>query len=89
MNASFEPHGLHSTLPSRRQWLQRFGGGLGAFALADLLGRGSAEGAQIGGLPGLPHFAPKAKRVIFLFMSGGATQFETFDHKPKLKEYQE
>ncbi|MCB1090541.1 MAG: DUF1501 domain-containing protein [Verrucomicrobiae bacterium] len=89
MNASFEPHGLHSTLPSRRQWLQRFGGGLGAFALADLLGRGSAEGAQFGGLPGLPHFAPKAKRVIFLFMSGGATQFETFDHKPKLKEYQE
>lgn len=38
------------------------------------------------GLPRLPHFAPKAKRVIFLFMSGGASQFETFDHKPQLAQ---
>jgi hypothetical protein len=48
-------------------------------ALADLLG-GNASGAGVG----LPHFAPKAKRVIFLFMSGGMTQFETFDYKPEL-----
>ncbi|MCC6882521.1 MAG: DUF1501 domain-containing protein [Verrucomicrobiales bacterium] len=68
--------------------LSRFGGGLGSLALAEMLGRGaSAKGEQGGilhGLPGLPHFAPKAKRVIFLFMSGGASQFETFDHKPEL-----
>jgi hypothetical protein len=85
--------------PSRRQWLHRFGGGLGAFALADLLGQentlpapgsGAAQPhPRHGGLPGLPHFAPKAKRVIFLFMSGGASQFETFDYKPKLIEMQE
>ena len=38
------------------------------------------------GLAGLPHHAPKAKRVIFLYMSGGPSHLETFDHKPKLDE---
>jgi hypothetical protein len=38
------------------------------------------------GLPGLPHFAPKAKRVIYLFMNGGPTHVELFDYKPKLAE---
>lgn len=86
-------------LPSRREWLHRFGGGIGSVALADLLGGGrtvlgatspgtGAVAGRVGGLPGLPHFAPKAKRVIFLFMSGGASQFETFDYKPKLVELQ-
>jgi uncharacterized protein (DUF1501 family) len=37
-------------------------------------------------LPGLPHFAPRAKRVIFLYMSGGPSHLETFDYKPKLAE---
>ena len=40
------------------------------------------------GLPGLPHFAPKAKRVIFLFQSGGPSQIELFDYKPRLVEFQ-
>ena len=40
------------------------------------------------GLPGLPHFAPKAKRVIYLFQSGGPSQIELFDHKPRLVEFQ-
>jgi uncharacterized protein DUF1501 len=39
-----------------------------------------------GALPGLPHFAPKAKRVIYLFQSGAPSQMELFDHKPKLKD---
>jgi len=64
---------------TRRQFLDRLTYGLGGMALADLLG-GNASGAGVG----LPHFAPKAKRVIFLFMSGGMTQFETFDYKPEL-----
>src|SRR4051794_28109527 len=38
------------------------------------------------GLAGFPHFPPKVKRVIFLYMSGGPSQFETFDPKPKLAE---
>jgi hypothetical protein len=54
-------------------------------ALASML-RG-AERAQRG-LPGLPHFAPKAKRVIYLFQSGGPSQIELFDYKPRLVEFQ-
>ena len=40
------------------------------------------------GLPGLPHFPPKAKRVIYLFQSGGPSQIELFDYKPRLVEFQ-
>ena len=70
---------------TRRQWLARSGYGLGGAALAELLQpSGTAEGA----LAGLPHFEPKAKRVIFLFMSGGFSQFESFDPKPLLEKRQ-
>ena len=54
-------------------------------AMASVL-RGDRE--QQSGLPGLPHFAPKAKRVIYLFQSGGPSQIELFDHKPRLVEFQ-
>jgi uncharacterized protein (DUF1501 family) len=47
----------------------------------------TAEPAAIGGLPGLPHFAPKAKRAIYLHMLGAPPQIETFDYKPGLKEW--
>jgi hypothetical protein len=47
-----------------------------------------AAGREQSGLPGLPHFAPKAKRVIYLFQSGGPSQIELFDHKPRLVEFQ-
>jgi hypothetical protein len=67
---------------TRRQWLGRSSLGLGAVALAQLMPPGHASAAS--GLAGLPHFAPKAKRVIFLFMSGGMSQLESFDHKPLL-----
>ena len=40
----------------------------------------------IGGLPGLPHFAPKAKRVIYLFQSGAPSQLDLFDYKPQIRE---
>ena len=63
--------------------------GLGTLAYASLLGReGVARGATSShlGLPGLPHFAPKARRVIFLCMAGGPSHLETFDYKPKLAE---
>ncbi len=59
-------------------------------ALANLLGPDLAAkqggAAANGGLPGLPHFAPKAKRVIYLFMSGGPSQMELFDYKPNLSK---
>ena len=76
---------------TRRYFLgQCTGVSLGAMALSQLLGR--ARGAEpvrnaIGGLPSLPHFAPKAKRVIFLTQSGGPSQIELFDHKPGLEKW--
>lgn len=66
---------------SRRQFLNRTGMGLGATVLGSLLQRKSR-----GGLPDLPHFAPQAKRVIFLFMAGAPSQLDLFDYKPELKE---
>jgi hypothetical protein len=68
---------------TRRTFLGQTALGLGSVALSCLLGRDLARAAT-GGLPGLPHFAPKAKRVIFLYMSGGPSHLETFDPKPTL-----
>lgn len=67
---------------SRRQMLQRMAGGFGLVGLASLLG-GNAGAATAS-----PHFAPRAKRVIFLFLNGGPSQFDTFDPKPALKKVQ-
>jgi len=75
---------------SRRQFLNRFGMGLGGVALAELLGADQASAATPElpptGLLGSPHFPAKAKRVIYLFQSGGPSQLETFDYKPLLAE---
>jgi hypothetical protein len=77
---------------ARRTFLSRMGVGVGAAALSAMLGKESARGATASppagyhGLPGLPHFATKAKRVIFLCMAGGPSHLETFDYKPKLAE---
>ena len=49
-------------------------------------GRAGVERQTVAGLPGFPHFAPKAKRVIYLFQSGGPSQMDLFDYKPKLRE---
>ncbi len=72
---------------SRRELLQRFGMGLGSIALADLIGaQASAATSSVPGVLAAPHFPPKAKRVIYLFQSGGPSQLETFDYKPLLNE---
>jgi hypothetical protein len=75
---------------SRREWLQRSAFGLGGVALSSLLEPTVRAGAVAprasGGRADLPHFAAKAKRVLFLFMSGGMSQFESFDPKPILRE---
>lgn len=80
------PKSLHHQ--TRRQLFQTCGVGLGKVALASLLANGaSALGAADNPLaPKRTHFAPKAKRVIFLFMAGAPSQLELFDHKPKLRE---
>ena len=71
----------------RRNFLQKTAMGLGAAALQVLMGGHSLQAKSIQDqiLESLPKIAPKAKRVVYLFMSGGPSQFETFDYKPKLK----
>ena len=75
---------------NRREFLRKSGMGLGAMALSSLMNpleAFSATGKDPGrGILGSPHFVPKAKRVIYLFQSGGPSQFETFDHKPMLEK---
>lgn len=74
---------------TRRQLLGRGGVGLGSLALGSLLSgsqAGAATGAVTSGLPVLPHFAPKAKRVIYLFQNGAPSHTDLFDYKPKLKQ---
>ena len=73
---------------SRRHFLNQSGMGLGGMALGEMMAQSDpGEGVGGGGVPsGLTHFAPKAKRVIYLFMSGGPSQLDLFDHKPLLKE---
>jgi hypothetical protein len=72
-------------LETRRHFFGRSATGLGIAALAGLL-RKDLEGA-VDGLPGLPHFAPTAKRVIYLFQSGAPSQMDLFDYKPRLAEF--
>src|SRR5947208_1414756 len=74
---------------TRRDWLRLSAGGFGFLALADLLNR-STSAAQPTRTsdplaPRPPHFPPKARRVIFLFMHGGPSQVDTFDYKPLLQ----
>src|SRR3954463_1776707 len=85
---------------NRRHFFSRTSLGLGSMALASLLGEGGRAGETAGadvarrnlqeidpadrGGPAPPHFAPRAKRVIYLCMSGGPSQLDLFDYKPLL-----
>jgi hypothetical protein len=83
------PSPLLST--TRRHFFGRCGVGLGGIALGSLLAEESRAATEPPDLqdplaPRRPHFTPRAKRVIFLFMAGGPSQLELFDYKPKLQE---
>lgn len=81
---------LHASLSlpiSRRRLLSRIGMGLGGIALADLLNPVSRASSDPGVLSAT-HFPATARRVIYLFQSGGPSQLETFDYKPLLNEQQ-
>jgi Protein of unknown function (DUF1501) len=84
---------------TRREMLSRMGTGLGTLGLAAVLAedsnaasRGdSSSGSQSSGSPlstKAPHFAPRAKRIIHLYMNGGPSHVDTFDHKPELAKQQ-
>jgi hypothetical protein len=70
---------MHPLLLTRRYFFSRLSAGLGIPALANLLASD--------GLPGIPHHPAKAKRVIYLFMSGGPSQMDLFDYKPRLTDF--
>jgi hypothetical protein len=89
------PFDEYRTLETRRQFFARGKNALGYAALSTLLGRQfaslAAEPTAAGGLTpnahGLPHFAPKAKRVIYLHMVGGPSQMDLWDYKPGMGEW--
>lgn len=87
MNPNLE----RNLLTTRRQFFGRAATGIGPAALSCLLSRdgyGSTRKSTVkGGLPDLPHFAPKAKRVIYMFQSGAPSQIDLFDHKPMLRRF--
>jgi len=80
----------NSLLSTRRQLLGRMAGGIGTAALASLLNPSlfaADEKTQTKGAMGVLHFPAKAKRIIYLVMSGGPSHIDLFDHKPKLKDF--
>jgi len=74
-------------LVARRQFLGRSCAGVGAAAIATLLGPRSAAADGRGGLAGFPNFPPRARRVIWLTQAGAPSQLDLFDHKPGLEDH--
>src|SRR5687768_17046952 len=78
---------------SRREFLSKCGMGMGAVSLAALFGEAglfpsSVQSAPVNPLSArMPHFAPRAKRVVHFFLNGGASHVDTFDPKPALTKY--
>ena len=87
MGAHMNPLEEQKLMMTRRHFFGRLSLGVGAAALASLLGESgyAQSGDAKAGLPDLPHFAPKAKRVIYLYQAGGPSQLDLFDHKPRLE----
>ncbi|NNE90255.1 MAG: DUF1501 domain-containing protein [Verrucomicrobiales bacterium] len=89
MNPALEYHNQIT----RRRFFEGAGLKVGGLALATLTGGKQAFSNSIPGgqvhqpLPGFPHFAPKAKRLIYLHMNGAPSQIDLFDHKPQLEKY--
>ena len=71
--------------PSRRQMLKSHALGFGYLALASLLADEARGESSPSVLSRAPHFIPRAKRVVFLFMKGGPSHMDTFDYKPRLQ----
>lgn len=76
-------------LQTRRQFFGRAAMGLGTAALTSLTNdaRAVSPRSQTGGLIDVPHFAPKAKRAIYLFLAGAPSQIDMFDYKPKMPDW--
>jgi hypothetical protein len=88
MNSEFAlDRGFRPDFITRRHFFSRCAMGLGGIALASLLGENKLVGAAPNPMARRPpHFPPRAKNIIYLFMAGGPSQLELFDYKPKLIE---
>ncbi len=78
------PHLAQLQHITRRQFLRTGNLGLGAMALSSLLGSGSSSASSAASVVGQPHFPPKAKRVIYIHLSGSPPNLDLFDYKPEL-----
>ncbi|MDE2127995.1 MAG: DUF1501 domain-containing protein [Armatimonadetes bacterium] len=87
VNENYDPLAI-----TRRKFLTNSAFGIGSLGLMELLAGASASSAapapskRVGGLPGFPNFAPKARRVIYLFQSGGPASQDLYDYKPLLNQ---
>ena len=75
----------HHSPMSRASFVQQLAGGIGGIALAQMLAADHAAAAQTENLYGGLHHPAKVKRIIQLFLNGGASQMDTFDYKPELE----
>jgi hypothetical protein len=87
-----DPKREYELMITRRQFFSRTCCGVGMAALTSLLNPGAFASfaravTQGGEAPGTPHFAPKAKRIIYLFQSGGPSQLDLFEYKPELAKW--
>ena len=95
-----DPRSERNNMLTRRHLFGRAAGGIGTIALASLTNPDLFAGTtvarkdgdlsdlqRVGGRPDLPHFVGKAKRVIYLFQSGGPSHIDLFDYKPQLRQY--
>lgn len=86
-NRRFPCGRVHGPVGSRREFLRRAGAGFGALALFDLLKSDHLLATESNVRSIAPHFAPRAKSVIWLFMEGGPSAVDTFDPKPELAKH--
>jgi hypothetical protein len=80
------PLGEHNAIRNRRQLFGSGAKGIGVAALASLLNMDDSLALEGGSRDQKPHFSPKAKRVIYLFQSGGPSQMDMFDYKPQMSK---
>jgi hypothetical protein len=81
-----DPRLEYSRMLTRRHFFGLTSTGIGTAVLASLFKQDLRAAEAEAGLDGIPHFAPKAKRVIYLFQSGAPSQMDLFDYKPELRE---
>src|SRR5215218_1998608 len=88
MDSIHQHCGRFQSFTTRRDFLRKAGGGFGMLALAELIGKNNLLAAEPDALkpmaPRVPHFPPKAKSVIWLFMEGAPSAVDLFDPKPEL-----